>query len=138
MVIRKFGNKTIGLIISCLIVLALIFMLFLDNGVKEDHKEIIHDFISSKGGTVLSIEPVSIDSTPFPVYSENGRRRQEAGNKFYKISYSKDGSEFTAWYRGVNGTAHQYAKSRSRLPIEETPENDELIYSYGERWIISE
>ncbi|MFP3393294.1 hypothetical protein [Brevibacillus sp. SIMBA_040] len=140
MIFRKVGNKTTALIIGCFFIAAFIFTLYSYFAGKAAHKEVIQEFIGSQGGTVISIESVSLDLTPFPVYSENGRRRLEAGHQFYKVTYTKNGSEYSAWYRGVNGpfAIHQQTQTRSGVPIEETPENEQFVYRYGERWIFAD
>ncbi|MED1917260.1 hypothetical protein P4V64_18230 [Bacillus thuringiensis] len=139
MVFRKVGNKTTAIIICGFFVVALITALWMYlAGISLD-KTTIHESIHSQGGTVMDIENVSLDSTPFPVYSETGRRKQESGNQFYKVSYSKNGIVHAAWYRGVNGPfGKPQTHTRSGDPIEETPENEGLIYRYGARWIFTD
>lgn len=139
MVFRKVGNKTTAIIICGFFVVALIAALWMYlAGISLD-KKTIHEYILLQGGTVMDVDNISLDSTPFPVFSETGRRKQEAGNQFYKVTYSKEGIVHTAWYRGINGPFGKlHTHTRSGDPIEETPENEELIYRYGARWIFTE
>ncbi|ASJ54182.1 hypothetical protein BP422_11875 [Brevibacillus formosus] len=89
MVFRKVGNKTTAIIICGFFVVALITALWMYlAGISLD-KKTIHEYIHSQGGTVIDIKNVYLDSTPFPIYSETGRRKQETGTNFIKLLTQK-------------------------------------------------
>jgi hypothetical protein len=137
----KVGTKTGGIIAGIIIVIALFVVLSLLVSGSYLHKQAIEETIKSLGGTVRSIETVELEQTPFISVMESRKgKRIGYANTYYKVVYEKDGTENTAWYRGVNGPfmTHSQTTDFNGNPIEETPENAPLINVYGEKWIFTE
>jgi hypothetical protein len=88
-------KSKIVVLASLLIPLAIAFFAYFSG--KEANQETIreiHEMIDSRGGTIQQIEVVPADKSPF--------ERSGKGNTIYKITYQKNGTTMTAWYRSLN------------------------------------
>ncbi|UJF35547.1 hypothetical protein [Paenibacillus hexagrammi] len=134
LVVRKYGSK-IGLIIAAITLgMGLIFFLILVSVNNHLEKSEINKVLKEHGGTVVHINKVDLEDSPFlnTMESRKGMRKQYS-NTFYKIIYKKDGHKFIAWYRSGGGlfTVRGQTKDFNNKVIEETPENKKLIDTYG-------
>ena len=92
------AKKSKALIVGFLIVMVL-FGLFAYRSMMtsaEEHMAVIEQMIREKGGEVLEggVMVVPVDQSPFEASGK--------GNTIFKISYTRDGSTYTAWYRAKN------------------------------------
>ncbi|TGV05245.1 hypothetical protein EN829_054955 [Mesorhizobium sp. M00.F.Ca.ET.186.01.1.1] len=64
--------------------------------------------ISSLGGEMIDYESVDVRNSPFDSDS-NGR------NTIYKITHTKEGKEYIAWYRAIEKTIDIHSPSSKSL-----------------------
>lgn len=76
---------------------------------KRKHIDEMHRVNSERGGQIESYERVSLKESPFD--------RAGSGNVIYKITYTLEGREYTAWYRGSKTINDINRVNRKEAPV---------------------
>jgi hypothetical protein len=112
---RKDKPTFVGIIVLTIIAGGIIFF-FINMNLTGLHKDEIRKIIKEHKGQVINISKVNSYNSPFK--NDIGK-----SNIIYKIIYSKDNTNFTAWYRATN-----YVNDIHTIPSG----------GYGEKWIFED
>jgi len=99
----KFKVITLSVIFSVMLIIVILTVTLGASILKQKHHEEIQRIITNRNGTVLQIDKVKLEDTPFLDTSP--------GNTIYKIVYEVEGIKHTAWYRGLNTINNIHSKA---------------------------
>lgn len=107
---NKTRRRRIALIIASVIVTFLVVLTITSIIVLNvKHGEEINSKITNLGGELITYESVDVQNSPFDSDS-NGR------NKIFRITYTKGGKEYIAWYRAVKNPFNIHSPASTSLP----------------------